>query len=194
MVLLLKIKQQLELNLRELNGPYPNHWKEFLEYVKHYNIKSILDLGCGVGAYYKLLQDNFPEVKYVGMDYAFEAVDLAKKHWEYKEFYQKDLWDLNQKDLEPYDLVHIGALLDILPNGNEALSYILSLSPKSVLVSRMEIYHNAENEVPTTYTAYDTITTYKYKHKLDNILQIIGKYDYSYSLEGQSKKNLYLQK
>lgn len=187
-------KQQLELNLRELNGLYPNHWEEFLVYIKHYDIKSVLDLGCGVGAYYKLLQDNFPGVKYVGMDYAFEAVDLAKKHWGYKEFYQKDLWDLTQKDLESYDLIHMGALLDVLPNGDEALSYILSLSPKSVLVSRMELYHSNENRAPTTYTAYDTITTYKYTHKLGNVLRIIKKYDYSYSLEGENKKNLYLQK
>lgn len=187
-------EQQLELNLKELIGPYPSHWEQFLRYIEYYNIESILDLGCGVGSYYQLLQDNFPEVKYTGMDYAFEAIDLAKAHWGYPEFYQKDLWDLTQDELKSYDLIHMGALLDVLPNANEALDYILSLSPKSVLVSRIEIYSNHPSSgIETIYTAYDTIKTYKYMHNLQEVLQIIKKYNYSYSLEGQSKKNLFIK-
>ena len=188
-------KEQLKLNLKELSSPfsYPQHWNIFLEYVKQYDVTSVLDLGCGVGSYYQLLQNHFPKVKYVGMDYSKEAIDLAKSHWGYSKFYQKDLWDLTQDDLKSYDLIHMGALLDVLPNGDEALDYILSLSPKSILVGRME-FTSSKSGVDHTYKAYDISTTYKYLHNLDQVLTIIKNNNYSYSLMGDKQKTLYIVK
>ena len=185
-------KQQLKLNLTELSSPtsYPQHWVIFLEYVKQYNITSILDLGCGVGSYYQLLQNHLPQVKYTGIDYSKEAINLAKSHWNYSEFYQKDLWDLTKDDFEPYDLIHTGALLDVLPNGDEALDYILSLTPKNILVGRMDFWEN-QSGVDYTYKAYNLISTYKYKHNKETILLLISKHKYSYIIYSN---NLFLHR
>ena len=71
----------------------------------------------------------------------------------------------------------MGALLDVLDNGDEALEYILSLSPKNILIGRMKI--TDKNSYYTTYKAYDEITTCAYYHSKNNFLHLCEKYDYS---------------
>jgi len=82
-------KCQLDLNLKELSSKskYPLHWLDFIKLVNKSNAKTILDIGCGCGAYYKLCGMELKDLKYVGIDYSSEAIDLAKKQWGYNDFY-----------------------------------------------------------------------------------------------------------
>jgi len=184
-------KKQLELNLKELSSEnnYPSHWRAFLALLRQFKPKSILDIGCGCGAYYALCNKELPNIRYTGIDYSSEAIDLAKKYWSYTGFIVKNYLDLTKEFVSYFDLVHLGALLDVLPNGDEALEYILSLEPKSVLIGRMKLTNNPSYY--ETYTAYDEITTCAYYHNRDVFTQLCDKYGYKIT---NIENNFYLKK
>lgn len=171
-------EKQLQLNLNELinNNTYPSHWHAFISFIKEIKPKTLLDIGCGCGAFYELCSREFNEIVYTGHDYSKEAIDLAIKKWGYTGFFVKDYLSLTKKEITKFDVIHLGALLDVLPNGDEALEFILSLEPKKVIIGRMKI-----TEKPSyyeTYTAYDEITTYAYYHNKENFLNICNKHGY----------------
>lgn len=183
--------KQLELNLRELQSEanYPAHWKFFLNFLKQYNYKKILDVGCGVGAYAKLLKDSGLNVEYTGIDYSENAIKIAKNQWGFGNFKCLDYRQLDNQFLGEFDLVHLGAFLDVLPNGNEALEFILKQLPRNVLISRIEITKNPSHF--TVYDAYDTIKTYSYKHNQKDLVLIFERLGYDFEFLGN---NIHLTK
>ena len=72
-------------------------------------------------------------------------------------FFVKNYLDLTKEYIQQFDLIHLGALLDILPNGDEALKSIINLEPKSILIGRMRLTENKSN-----------YSTYKAYYKIDN--------------------------
>jgi trans-aconitate methyltransferase len=184
-------EKQLELNLKELSNEsnYPSHWRAFISFLKQSNPKTMLDIGCGCGSYYELCRIKHGGLTYTGMDYSQEAINLAIKHWSYTGFIVKDYLDLTKKFISEFDLVHLGALLDVLPNGDEALEFILSLEPRNILIGRMKLTN--ESSFYKTYTAYDEITTCAYYHNSSNFIRLCDKYGYeTISIEN----NFYLTK
>lgn len=169
-------KKQLDLNVTELSNSYPQHWLDFIKFIKQEKPKSILDIGCGCGSYYELCNREFNDIKYTGIDYSLDAIDLAKMKWNYSEFYVKDINELSTEYINGFDLIHMGALLDVLPNGDEVLENILKLSPKKIIIGRMEL--TDKSSYYETYIAYNEITTYKYFHSKENIIYLCGKYGY----------------
>ncbi len=172
-------KKQLELNLIELSSEsnYPKHWKVFLKLIKSVNPKSMLDVGCGCGAYYKLCLKHFPNIVYTGIDYADDAINLAKKTFGYSEFFVKNLFELTPDYVAKFDIIHLGAVLDVLPNGDEALKFILSLQPKKIIIGRV-LLTDAESS-SYIYKAYDEIDTYRYSHNALNFINVCETYGYN---------------
>jgi len=186
-------KKQLELNISELNGNYPPHWYSFIKLINTLNINdnfNILDIGCGVGVYSELCDRHLKNVYYTGIDYSEEAILTAKNTWsERYTFINKDINDIDYDFISKYDLVHMGALLDVLPNADDILDFILKFSIKYILISRIEI---GDIENCYTYKAYDEITTYKYIHSKDNLLKTI--YNNKYKILSMDGNNLLLEK
>lgn len=184
-------KKQLDLNLVELSdkNKYPPHWWIFLDLLKQKNIKSVYDLGCGVGVYYKLLKDNEPNITYKGADYSENAIQIAIEHWKSECFEVKDLWDLKSSDLNNYELLHMGALLDVLPNGDEALDYLLSLNHDKIFISRILMTKDDSNY--SVYEAYDTIETYSFKHNQKKLILMFEKHNYYFEF---IQNNIFLHK
>lgn len=178
--------KQLELNLRELQSEanYPAHWKFFLNFLRQHNYKKILDVGCGVGAYAKLIKDSGLDLSYTGIDYSENAIKIAKNQWGFGNFQCLDYRQLNNLFLSDFDLVHLGAFLDVLPNGNEALEFILQQGPKNILISRIEITKNPSHF--TVYDAYDTIKTYSFKHNQKDLVLIFEKLGYDFEFLGNN--------
>jgi trans-aconitate methyltransferase len=174
---------QLSLNIKELSQ-YPEHWKDFIKLIKKYNPKNILDVGCGCGAYYELCRKEFPNMEYTGIDYAEQAINLANKTWKVERFFQKDYRSLTKEYLSKFDLVHLGGLLDMLPNSDDALEFILYNNPNNVLIGRMRFTN--EESYYKTYLAYDKIETYAYYHNKDKFLNICDKYCYTICNSGSS--------
>jgi trans-aconitate methyltransferase len=184
-------QKQLELNLKELTSKnaYPPHWNDFLRLINKYKPKNILDVGCGCGALYKLLNNELPSIEYYGVDYSEEAIEIAKKTWGKDRFSIKNYLSLDKEYVSKFDLLHLGALLDVLPNGDEALEYIMSISPKSILIGRMKL--TDKDSYSETYKAYDEITTFAFYHNTDNFLQLCKKYGY---VLDKINNNIYLKR
>ena len=182
-------EKQLAFNLKELDGVYPPHWIALLKLLRINNPESMLDVGCGCGAIYELCNREIPELKYHGLDYAENAITLAQKTWRKGLFSVKDCVSLSHEDISGYELIHMGALLDVLPNGDEVLEHILSLTPKSVLIARMKL--TDKESYYDTYIAYDEITTCAYYHNKKNFVNLCEKYGYSIS---NIENNFYLKK
>ena len=183
-------QSQLSLNLKELSSEnmYPPHWLSFLGLVNSFQPKTILDVGCGCGAYYELCKKYF-DIEYTGIDYAKEAIELAKQTWSYDNFIVKDYKELTTEYIQAFDLVHTGAMLDVLPDGDDALQFIMSLKPKALLIGRMTLTN--DDSYYDTYTAYETITTYKFYHNKKKFLQLCSIYNYDIH---QELNNFYLHR
>ena len=170
-------EQQLNLNVRQLQSGYPPHWKQMLEVLEHYRPKSIHELGCGVGAASEVIKRHLPFIEYSGSDYSEDAIHIAKNHWETPEkFSVLDIRDMTEDFVQRYDCILEGAVLDVMPNGDEMLEFILSLNPKNLYLQRMKF--TDEPSYYEEYEAYGQITTCQYHHNMDTVFSIADKYDY----------------
>jgi trans-aconitate methyltransferase len=178
-------EEQLELNLKELNGDPPSHWETLLDFIgtiqedmlrrqKQCSIENFLDLGCGCGALAKVIQIDWPTIKYTGMDYAPEAIEIASKQWPFATFIEKNYKDLTPEEINRYDVVNACSLHNVLPNGDEALDFLLSLNPKYLILGKMLTTHDKSHF--ETYRAYNRITTYKYFHNYEELHKKLFKY------------------
>lgn len=183
-------EDQLALNKKELEGPYPEHWNEFIRTIKnHFNghkkiETKLLDIGCGVGAFSELCHKELMNVTYTGVDYSEDAIEFAKATWEHGSFEVKDYKDLTREYISQFDVIHAGAFLDVLPNGDEVLDFLLSLDPKALVIGRMIL--TDKPSYVTTYQAYDKITTYSYHHNYDTVIEIAKKYGYNVMRAGNT--------
>lgn len=184
-------KLQLSLNKKELEGNYPPHWLSFISAYTTFNNFNILDLGCGTGAYYELCRKHFPHIKYHGADYSEHAILLAKKTWGNEDrFFIKDFWNMTKDFVENYDNIILNAVLDVMPNGDEALEFLLKLKPKSIFIQRMET--TDKPSYTTKYKAYDKMNTFQYYHNAHTVSSIIK--NNGYKIYSFSAKDFYLEK
>ena len=174
-------QKQLALNEKELNQ-YPYHWHCFIKAVGLIKTppKSILDVGCGCGALSEVCKVNFPEFKYKGVDYSEDAIGIASSKWG-GDWEVKDYRNLNEDDLS-YDLLHAGALLDVLPDADEAFEFLCGLGFKNLIFGRMKVVEG--ESYSKTYEAYDLITTYAFYHNMSFVNQVLRSNGYNYSAVG----------
>lgn len=184
-------EKQLDLNKKELDGNYPPHWYSFIRLLGNINKKiNLIDIGCGVGSYSELCSRHLKNVSYTGIDYSEEAINIARSNWNNSSvFLTKDLYQIDQDFISNFDIIHLGALLDVLPNADEVLDFILKFSVKYILISRVEV---AEKTECYTYTAYDEIITYKYIHSKETLLKTIE--ENNYKIIGADSNNILLEK
>jgi ubiquinone/menaquinone biosynthesis C-methylase UbiE len=177
-------QQQLNLNLTQLSDKkkYAPHWNDFLSLISLVKVKTVYDLGCGVGVMYKVIKDNLVDINYIGIDFSESMIQLAKKTWN-SSFYVGDFRNLNQ-DFSS-SLIYASGLLDILPDGIRELDTILNYNAKYVLLSRVEL---GEKKV-STYMAYGIeITKYvfdkqEFFSKIEEKYKVIASSGNSYLLE-----------
>jgi trans-aconitate methyltransferase len=152
--------KQLDLNLYQLSKKdnYPPHWNSFLDIMKEINTNlTFYDFGCGVGSTYELLNRNNVKINYIGLDFSEAMIECAKKTWGTDNFYIRDFH--NTEFEIKNQIIYCNGLLDVLPNGEEALDKILKMNAKYVILNRLNF---GEKEMVETYKAYDTITCIKY--------------------------------
>ena len=172
-------KKQLAWNLNELESSesYAPHWKQCIALIKQFKPLNVLDLGCGCGAMSEVFLRELPDVKYTGMDYSKDAIELAKKTWKSNNFFVKNVMDLDEHDVSKYDLLFAGALFDVMPNGDEAMEHVMKLGSDSLLLSRMKL--TLQESFYTTYRAYELIETCAFHHNRDNFVALCEKYSYN---------------
>ncbi len=182
--------QQLERNILELNGVYPDHWKALLACLALVGCKpdenfTFADMGCGVAAVGELLHRYYPKMHYHGYDYAKEAIDIAKEQW-------GDYWstkgkldrlyshasykDFDDEDMGTFDILHQAGLCCILPNGDECFDHLLSLQVPIVISQKMNLIDGESHY--DVYDHYD-IKIYEYHHNRQGIYDMIEKHGYT---------------
>jgi trans-aconitate methyltransferase len=178
-------EQQLSLNKKQLDGAYPEHWKVFLSTMRANGVKFLLDIGCGCGAYYQLCKKELPNLFYAGVDYSQEAIDIALREFPDGYFFCASLdvlTDVGTHFITHFDMVHAGALFDVLPDGDEQLSRVLALQPKKLFVGRMSTTAGPDSYC-TEYMAYDRIMTYRYVHSVPQVSAIAEFHGYDMHFE-----------
>ena len=197
-------RQQLERNVQELNGPYPEHWTFLLnhlnqEFAVRSDVISVLDAGCGVGAVGQLLttQIHHP-LTYRGVDYSLEAVEIAQNTWgrERKSFIVKDFQELTPDYCKNINVLHATGLVDIMEDGTRCMRHLLSLGVENVLLTRINT--TDKPSYAEKYEAYG-IETFSYKMNYLEMADIVLNSGYRIkALESMTYdhniKNLFLYK
>ncbi|MGH8605608.1 MAG: class I SAM-dependent methyltransferase, partial [Gammaproteobacteria bacterium] len=89
---------------------------EFLDFLKTSAARSVLDVGCGPGAFYHLLESAYPGTfRYFGIDLSKIQIARAKANYGDHLFEVGDLGQI--KDFSDYDAVHCWSVLSFMaPN------------------------------------------------------------------------------
>lgn len=86
--------------------------------------KNMLELGCGVGAVIKECQRRSLAMKYMGVDYAPEAIDYIRNHSEGIETIQGDITDSDFYIDDTFDVVILSHVLEHLENPSDFLRVV----------------------------------------------------------------------
>lgn len=171
--------QQLNLNRQNLAKNTPAHIVDILREIHQYkSVTRVVDVGCGCGILYPILKEVYPHLEYVGYDYSEHAIALAKQTWG-GNFECRDYRDLQPSDFSDSDILIANALLDVLPNADEALEHLLKLGFRYIILSRIRI-----SSGPSRFEivpAYD-IKTYMYYHAPKVLLDLFNTYKYEYDM------------
>tara|TARA_Y100001938_G_C8071614_1_gene423457 strand:+ start:745 stop:1368 length:624 start_codon:yes stop_codon:yes gene_type:complete len=189
-------QQQFALNLRELNDP-PPHWRFFLEELSRTkNVSRVVDIGCGVGSFSKLLRMWHGDISYIGYDYSEAAIKTASAMWgEFGDFEEKDYHDISSLDIKDGDVIVANALCDVLPDGDECFDHILSLGAKNVIFLRVRV--TEKESYYEEYEAYGEIKTYAFYHNENGLDEIVKKHGYGpprFSYYSENMINIHLEK
>lgn len=95
---------------------------------------SILEAGCGEGHVADYITGLFPDAALKGFDVSEKVISAAKKNYPKIEFTQGNIYHINEKN-ESYDLVIACEVLEHLEYPQEAVSELLRVSAKYLLVS-----------------------------------------------------------
>lgn len=185
-------ERQKDLNKSELQN-YPIHWRGFISAMAMIEKKdSLLDIGCGSGIFYALCKKEFPNLKYFGLDYSEEAIEISKKENNINCFEVKDVNDLDKNYVENFDVLLLNGLLAILPNGDEILKKILSLEVKNIIVCRIKLTNEPSHY--EIYDAYNLIKTYEYYHNKNNFHKLLEEFNYSLNVISLHNETFLLRK
>jgi SAM-dependent methyltransferase len=114
-------KEQRAWNTREIASFYqtkrsqPEHLypteKYFLPDILP-KVKTVLDVGCATGGFYRIMRAFHPEIQYVGVDISPDLVAQAKRDYPEAEFHVSDGVHLDFLD-RTFDLVHSSGVLHL---------------------------------------------------------------------------------
>lgn len=118
---------------------------------------SLLDVGCGVGAYAALIDEFFPGVEYRGCDISPHMIEAAR--WEYgicsprrkRRFFVSDALSLENGA----DIILASSLIEVCPNWRNVLRHLCSLRLKFLILNRVRLWNDPGH--PTTERIYTTI-------------------------------------
>ena len=179
-------EKQLSFNRNQLSSgvaSYAPHWREMIRIFSMFQPKTVLDIGCGVGAIYSVVNQHFPQVKYEGCDHSEDAIGIAKKEWgNPSSFFVQDFWELTAEFIQQYECILESACIDVMPDGDKAMAFLLNLKPRNLYLQRLQF--TDQPSYYREYKAYDEIDTCQYYHNYDDFLQLIDNYDYQIFVTG----------
>ncbi len=97
------------------------------------NNDSVLDIGCGQGGLCEILNKKFKKIKYTGVDFNKQMIDLARSNFSNGKFYwftKKDYYRFFKKK---FDVVIIFGILHLNPNWDRILLNASKVSKRVIL-------------------------------------------------------------
>lgn len=79
---------------------------EFIDMCKHFKFRSVLDLGCGAGAFFHLLKAEFGDIEYVGYDASVAQITRAKELAGEAVFAVRDISEISVEEFSRFDAIH----------------------------------------------------------------------------------------
>lgn len=170
---------------------------EFINFIKYYNIQSILDIGCGSGSFYHLLRSLVDfDIKYKGYDISRNQILNAIKNFGNNLFDVKDIAKINKHEFSQYKALHCYSVFAFMPISSQllAIKNIFESNTNAFLV--LSATDGLSSSIPNTYYTNfsntsiggEYIYTPIYNLFLDKIIDIIEKYNYKYSYSIKTKK------
>jgi SAM-dependent methyltransferase len=142
------------------------HFQAFLDMMKHIMggcscesmSYSLLDVGCGVGAYAALVDRFFPHISYRGCDISPHMIEIARREFDPdfgrgrgSRFTVRDVLDLRSGA----DIILASSLIEVCPNWRDVLRHLCSLQFKWLILNRVRLWNDPDH--PTTEQVYATI-------------------------------------
>ena len=128
------LKKYIESRI-DVNSPHNQSIKEkLLELIGNYENKSILDLGCGIGIFSKILSDKAKEV--IGVDISSKCIEYAMKNNSSENIKYKvlDINEISKLDYK-FDIVFSDMVFNYIENYDKLLFNINNLlNEKGILV------------------------------------------------------------
>ena len=170
-------EKQLVLNMKELAGKYPPHWKALLQTLRQLPSLSgrFYDIGCGVGTTYALLRQERIPLTYNGIDFSEAMIKAAQSTWGAPHMFRVDDYRTTTQSYSD-GILYCTGLLDIVEDGVKELTRLLSFGCPYVILNRVNIGSARQLQ---TYQAYDTITCYCYTFSYLEFLDTIRAAGYS---------------
>lgn len=97
-------------------------------------VKSVLDLGCGDGAYTGTLAAARPLIRFVGVDAAQDAIAVARKRFPGVDFRVGDAHQLETLPQERFDLAIARGVLHHLAQPQQAIKNLLALADEVLII------------------------------------------------------------
>jgi SAM-dependent methyltransferase len=167
--------KQLELNKRELEGAYPDHWKALLDCLRVLpnDTRPFYDIGCGVGSTCALLSKEGFAYSYLGLDFSVPMIETARSSW--SGAFAVDDYRSTTRTMSD-GIVYCTGLLDIVDDGVRELSRILSFGSPHVILNRINLGHTRHLR---SYWAYNLIPCYSYTFSTQEFYDTITRNGYS---------------
>jgi len=113
-------------------GPQ-GHRVELANILKAYQVRTVLEVGCGTGSFFEVLRDSGWIGKYKGTDYTERFVDTCKKNFPGINWEVQDARKLKEKD-NSWDAIVLVHTLDHIDKYYEALEEAYRVCKKYVFI------------------------------------------------------------
>jgi len=105
--------------------------------------KRLLEIGCGAGYYCKVTEVALPDCQYFGMDFSFEMIATARRH------YPRGTFVCGQAEclvVEPasFDCVVLGSVIGCCNDWKQAIQESIHVSSGYLIVHRVAVHSNPE--------------------------------------------------
>jgi len=145
--------------------------KDFMDFFSSKKeIKTVLEVGCSVGMFPRILPKLFKNIQYTGMDISAKSIEICKKHIE-SEFICQDFIKFESR--KKYDFVYSFDVIDHVYDINSFISNIIKNTKKYAYVNAYRGFHPELKKHKTTYRDNEGI--YMNDVSVDEIKNIILK-------------------
>lgn len=134
----------------------------------------ILDVGCGLGDFYRFLLDEGITTDYTGIDIVPEFIDAARAKFPQTRFEAKDIFDMT----ETYDYIFASGAMSFKVENNaehyqNMIKKMYSLAQKGVAFNMLDNASHVDNE---TYAAYSPLEIADFCSTFANKVEIVTDY------------------